>query len=241
MRRGSDPLRRPPRTHGTHHPGDAGGAHLVYAPHSLLPGNAARYLPSQPGPCAVLRPVHRHLRGRGMPARRRSSASRTRSPSRIASRPRGVNARIAEIKTKRDHAIAELPAVATRSKPNYDEQVAEHVEPVIKEGQKLERACRNRPASPPRRTSSSAPPAKMLVDEGYDHRGRAHQPGPEDRQATARIGRERTEGQRNSASLKRSRPSGAHAQGRRPNSKWRACATNSRILRLAGTEHPPAR
>ncbi len=51
----------------------------------------------------------------------------------------GVNAHIAEIKTRRDHAISELTHRRTVLEQNYDEQVGERLEPVIKEGQKLEK------------------------------------------------------------------------------------------------------
>ena len=52
-----------PRAHGTHHAGHACCTYLVYAPHPILSGHAARCLTPQPGPCAVLRTIHRHLCG----------------------------------------------------------------------------------------------------------------------------------------------------------------------------------
>ena len=51
-----------------------------------------------------------------------------------------VNARIAEVKTNRDHRMAELAAKRTNLEQGYDEYIAEQVDPIIKEGQKLERA-----------------------------------------------------------------------------------------------------
>ena len=50
-----------------------------------------------------------------------------------------VNARIAEIKTNRDHRLGELSEKRAGLEQGYDEYIAEQVDPIIKEGQKLER------------------------------------------------------------------------------------------------------
>ncbi len=39
-----------------------GCAYLVHPPHPILPGHAVGHFPPQPGPCAVLRAIHRYLR-----------------------------------------------------------------------------------------------------------------------------------------------------------------------------------
>ncbi|MEW6083378.1 MAG: DNA-directed RNA polymerase subunit beta' [Chloroflexota bacterium] len=51
----------------------------------------------------------------------------------------GVNNKIAEIKTKRDHTLAEINQKRTNLEQGYDEVIAEKLDPVIKEGQKLEK------------------------------------------------------------------------------------------------------
>jgi DNA-directed RNA polymerase subunit beta' len=51
----------------------------------------------------------------------------------------GVNTKIAEIKTKRDHTVAEINQKIANLEQGYDEVIAEKVDPVIKEGQKLEK------------------------------------------------------------------------------------------------------
>ncbi len=49
-----------------------------------------------------------------------------------------VNAKIAEVKTKRDHNVALINQRKTELEKSYDEQVASRLEPVIQEGQRLE-------------------------------------------------------------------------------------------------------
>ncbi|MDD2922083.1 MAG: DNA-directed RNA polymerase subunit beta' [Anaerolineales bacterium] len=51
----------------------------------------------------------------------------------------GVNARIAEIKTARDRNTAEIKQKLAALEQGYDEGIAEKMEPVIKEGQRLEK------------------------------------------------------------------------------------------------------
>ncbi|HRQ23602.1 MAG TPA: hypothetical protein PLF42_09285, partial [Anaerolineales bacterium] len=50
-----------------------------------------------------------------------------------------INARIAEIKTKRDARIGELKQKQALLEQGYDEGIAEQLDPIIKEGQKLEK------------------------------------------------------------------------------------------------------
>src|SRR5215217_761362 len=50
-----------------------------------------------------------------------------------------VNSKIAEIKTKRDRTIADLKQKNSSLEQGYDETIAEKLDPVIKEGQKLEK------------------------------------------------------------------------------------------------------
>ncbi|HXK39328.1 MAG TPA: DNA-directed RNA polymerase subunit beta', partial [Candidatus Paceibacterota bacterium] len=50
-----------------------------------------------------------------------------------------INSKIAEIKTKRDHTLNDLRQKSTNLEQGYDEAIAEKLDPVIKEGQKLEK------------------------------------------------------------------------------------------------------
>jgi DNA-directed RNA polymerase subunit beta' len=50
-----------------------------------------------------------------------------------------VNSKIAEVKTKRDRSLADLNQKRTSLEQGYDEVIAEKLDPVIKEGQKLEK------------------------------------------------------------------------------------------------------
>jgi len=51
----------------------------------------------------------------------------------------GINSKIAEIKTKRDHTISDINLKRSALEQNYDEVIAEKLDPVIKEGQRLEK------------------------------------------------------------------------------------------------------
>ncbi|RME90939.1 MAG: DNA-directed RNA polymerase subunit beta', partial [Anaerolineae bacterium] len=50
-----------------------------------------------------------------------------------------INARIAEVKLRRDRTLAELTQRKTALEQNYDERVATLLEPIVKEGQRLEK------------------------------------------------------------------------------------------------------
>jgi DNA-directed RNA polymerase subunit beta' len=64
----------------------------------------------------------------------------------------GVNAKIAEIKTRRDHHTAEVNQKRTSLEQGYDEYIAEQVDPVIKEGQKLEKTLQEQMGQPAKKT-----------------------------------------------------------------------------------------
>jgi DNA-directed RNA polymerase subunit beta' len=51
----------------------------------------------------------------------------------------GVNSKIAEIKTRRDHMLNDLKQKQAGLDQGYDENIAEQLDPIIKEGQKLEK------------------------------------------------------------------------------------------------------
>jgi len=51
----------------------------------------------------------------------------------------GINAKIAEVKTSRDHTLSDINQKRASLEQGYDEVIAEKLDPVIKEGQKLEK------------------------------------------------------------------------------------------------------
>lgn len=55
-----------------------------------------------------------------------------------------INAQIAEIKVKRDKALKELDAERQAMEESYDEQIGSRIDPVIKEGQRLESEIQTR-------------------------------------------------------------------------------------------------
>ena len=77
-----------------------------------------------------------------------------------------VNARIAEVKTRRDHAISEQTQRRNALEQNYDEQVAERLDPVIKEGQKLEKALQDQTGKPAKKDIMFGATGETLVATG---------------------------------------------------------------------------
>lgn len=63
-----------------------------------------------------------------------------------------VNAKIAEIKTRRDHRMGEITQKRTSLEQGYDEFIAEQVDPIIKEGQKLEKTLQEQMGQPAKKT-----------------------------------------------------------------------------------------
>ncbi len=59
-----------------------------------------------------------------------------------------VNAKIAEIKTKRDHRLNEINQKKSALEQGYDEYIAEQLDPVIREGQKLEKLLQDQMGQP---------------------------------------------------------------------------------------------
>jgi len=60
----------------------------------------------------------------------------------------GVNSKIAEIKIKRDQRLGETNQKRTALEQGYDEYIAEQLDPVIKEGQKLEKTLQDQMGQP---------------------------------------------------------------------------------------------
>jgi len=59
-----------------------------------------------------------------------------------------VNSKIAEVKTKRDHTLADINQKRASLEQGYDEVIAEKLDPVIKEGQKLEKLLQGQMGEP---------------------------------------------------------------------------------------------
>jgi DNA-directed RNA polymerase subunit beta' len=59
-----------------------------------------------------------------------------------------INAKIAEIKTKRDHTLNDLKQKSANLEQGYDEVIAEKLDPFIKEGQKLEKLLQGQMGEP---------------------------------------------------------------------------------------------
>ena len=60
----------------------------------------------------------------------------------------GTNSKIAEIKTHRDRLIAEINQKRAAFEQEYDERIAEQLDPIIKEGQKLEKTLQDQMGQP---------------------------------------------------------------------------------------------
>jgi len=78
----------------------------------------------------------------------------------------GINSRIAEIKLDRDHAVSELNQRKTTLEQNYDEAVAKRLEPVIKEGQKLEKSLQEQMGKPAKKDTLFGATGETLVSAG---------------------------------------------------------------------------
>ncbi|MEW5939301.1 MAG: DNA-directed RNA polymerase subunit beta' [Chloroflexota bacterium] len=78
----------------------------------------------------------------------------------------GINARIAEIKTQRDHTLNELNQRKAALESNYDEVVADRLDPVIKEGQKLEKTLQEQMGKPAKKDIMFGATGETLVTAG---------------------------------------------------------------------------
>ncbi|MBV6397591.1 MAG: DNA-directed RNA polymerase subunit beta' [Anaerolineales bacterium] len=78
----------------------------------------------------------------------------------------GINSRIAEIKLNRDHAVSELNQRKAMLEQNYDEAVAKRLEPVIKEGQKLEKSLQEQMGAPAKKDTLFGATGETIVSAG---------------------------------------------------------------------------
>ncbi|MBX3036263.1 MAG: DNA-directed RNA polymerase subunit beta' [Anaerolineales bacterium] len=78
----------------------------------------------------------------------------------------GINARIVEIKQKRDQKIAELKQKQATLEQGYDEGIAEQLDPVIKEGQKLEKQLQDQMGEAAKKTIVFEQTGEKIIDAG---------------------------------------------------------------------------
>lgn len=77
-----------------------------------------------------------------------------------------VNARIAEVKTKRDQKITELKQKLALLEQGYDEDIAEQMDPIIKEGQKLEKQLQDQMGEPAKKAIIFELTGEKIIDVG---------------------------------------------------------------------------
>ncbi|MBK8619625.1 MAG: hypothetical protein IPN96_21570 [Anaerolineales bacterium] len=78
----------------------------------------------------------------------------------------GVNSRIAEIKQKRDHSITELKQKQASLQQGYDEHIAEQMEPITKEGQRLEKQLQEQMGEAAKKAIVFELTGEKIVDAG---------------------------------------------------------------------------
>jgi DNA-directed RNA polymerase subunit beta' len=78
----------------------------------------------------------------------------------------GINAKIAGIKTGRDQTQAEINQKRTALEQGYDENIAEQLDPVIKEGQKLEKTLQEQMGGPAKKAIVFELTGEKLLDAG---------------------------------------------------------------------------
>jgi DNA-directed RNA polymerase subunit beta' len=81
-----------------------------------------------------------------------------------------INSQIAEEKKSRDKALKEIDAQRSQLKEKYDEQIGKRIDPVIKEGQRLESEIQTRMGKKIRKaiTFSALEKEEVIVDVGED-------------------------------------------------------------------------
>jgi len=77
-----------------------------------------------------------------------------------------INAKIAEIKTKRDHTLGDINQKRASLEQGYDEVIAEKLEPVIKEGQKLEKLLQDQMGEPAKKIIVFELTDEKILDAG---------------------------------------------------------------------------
>ena len=79
-----------------------------------------------------------------------------------------LNAKIAEAKTQRDHALKEVKQKQAALEQSYDEQIADQLDPVIKEGQKLEKTLQDQKGKPAKKALVFEVTGDTVVEVGVE-------------------------------------------------------------------------
>jgi DNA-directed RNA polymerase subunit beta' len=77
-----------------------------------------------------------------------------------------INAQIADIKIHRDHTLAELQQRKAALEQSYDERIATQLDPIIKEGQRLEKQLQDQMGKTIRKTINFEATKEMIADKG---------------------------------------------------------------------------
>jgi DNA-directed RNA polymerase subunit beta' len=79
-----------------------------------------------------------------------------------------INAKIAEVKTRRDRALNDLKQKQVALERSYDEQIAAQLDPIIKEGQKLEKQLQDQKGKPAKKALVFEVTSDIIVEAGVE-------------------------------------------------------------------------
>jgi DNA-directed RNA polymerase subunit beta' len=79
-----------------------------------------------------------------------------------------INAMIAEAKSLRDHTLNEIKQKQAKLESSYDEQIADQLDPVIKEGQKLEKNLQDQRGKPAKKALAFEVTGDIIVEKGVE-------------------------------------------------------------------------
>jgi DNA-directed RNA polymerase subunit beta' len=79
-----------------------------------------------------------------------------------------INAKIAGVKTHRDHALNEIKQKQAALERSYDEQIAAQLDPIIKEGQKLEKQLQDQKGNPAKKALIFEVTGDTIVEAGVE-------------------------------------------------------------------------
>jgi DNA-directed RNA polymerase subunit beta' len=79
-----------------------------------------------------------------------------------------INAKIAEVKTRRDHTLNEIKQKQAALEKSYDEQIADQLDPVIKEGQKLEKKLQDQMGKPAKKALVFEVTGDIIAEVGVE-------------------------------------------------------------------------
>ena len=79
-----------------------------------------------------------------------------------------INAKIAEVKTRRDHAQSEIKQKQAALERSYDEQIAAQLDPIIKEGQRLEKQLQDQKGNAAKKALVFEVTGDTIVETGLE-------------------------------------------------------------------------